>query len=76
MLEGVAKQPDPLVSMITLCFCSLYFLFFGSCDGGGGEGGGLQNKVGLGLKPVYYTDGGEALKAAGRKSLRKASVNI
>ena len=35
------------------------------------RGGGLRNNVGLGLKPVYYTDGGEALKAAGREFLPK-----
>ena len=30
----------------------------------GRRGGWLRNSVGLGLKPVYYTDGGRALKAA------------
>ena len=46
--------------MITLSF----FCIFGSSYERGE--GGLRNNVGLGLKPVYYTDGGEALKAAGR----------
>ena len=42
-------------------FVVVVFCIFGSK-----REGGLRNTVGLGLKPVYYTDGGETLKAAGR----------
>ena len=41
-------------------------------------GGGLRNNVGLGFKPVYYTDGAADFKALSRHlgKLFKASVNI
>ena len=42
------------------------------------RGGGLRNNVGLGFKPVYYTDGAADFKALSRYlgKLFKASVNI
>ena len=42
------------------------------------RGGGLRNNVGLGFKPVYYTDGAADFKALSRHlgKLFKASVNI